>query len=344
MELEDHHPDFLSTIQIPIEHDDHATCPLFKEFLLDIFEKDQERVNLIQELLGYCFVHEIKIQKAFIFVGPGSNGKSVLAEIIRNLIGAPNVSNVALSDLGGRFGLQNLPGKLVNISSENEFDKKFNTQNFKLVTGSDAVNVEQKYKDSFNTILFAKAIILLNRMMNTDDTTDAYYRRLQIIPFNKIYKELKANEAPKEGVAYMDKTLAERLLKELPGILNFALEGLTRLISNHFNLTESKACEQALKDYERTQNPVIEYFETRVRAVSGTKTLRPDFRKDFLNWASSNGYDEFRTIGATKFWDKFKKALIKNNITVREKKINGVMYVEDLQIEPTPIDNYVKPF
>ncbi|KAB7666040.1 phage/plasmid primase, P4 family [Bacillus sp. B1-b2] len=343
-ELVEHSPRFLSTIQIPFEYKEEATCPTFKKFLFDIFEGDGERVRLVQELIGYCFLHEIKIQKAFIFVGPGSNGKSVLAEIIRQLIGIPNVSNVALNDLGGRFGMQNLPGKLVNISSENEFNKKFNTQNFKMLTGGDAVNVEQKYRDSFNTVLFTKIIILLNRMMDSDDMSNGYYRRLGVIPFNKIYREIKANETPKEGVDYMDKNLTDKLLKELPGILIFALEGLTRLISNDFNMTESQVCERALEDYKSKQNPIIEYFNNRVQVSPGHTTLRPNFRKDFSQWASTNGYEDERLMGATRFWELFKKVLDENNISLREKKINGDIYVEGLQIVlNTTSDDYVDP-
>lgn len=331
-ELEEHHPDFLSTIQIPIEYKEDAQCPEFIDFLNDIFEDDQERVNLIQELLGYCFLHDVKIQKAFIFVGVGSNGKSVLAEIIRNLIGVQNVSSVALNELGGKFGMQNLPEKLVNISSENEFNKKFNTQNFKMLTSGDAVNVEQKYKDSFNTVLFAKVIVLLNRMMDSDDMSNGYYRRLQIVPFNKVYKELKANETPKDGVNYMDKTLTERLLKELSGILLFALEGLKRLIENDFNLTDSKVCEKALEEYKIKQNPVIEYFNDRIVADSDEQTLRPNFKKDFSLWAMDNGHEENKSIGSTKFWSLFRKVLIENNIETREKKMDGNMYITGIRI------------
>ena len=199
MEFINHDPSYLSTIQTPIEYDGSASCPKFEEFLFDIFEGDGERIRLVQEIMGYCFIPDIKIQKAFFFIGSGSNGKSVLSEVIRHLIGIENVSNVSLKDLGGRFGMQNLPGKLVNVSTENEFDRKFNTQNFKILTGGDAVNVEQKFKASFNTRLFAKTIVLLNSMMDSNDLTNGYFRRLQIIPFNKIYRELRAGEAPIEG-------------------------------------------------------------------------------------------------------------------------------------------------
>lgn len=332
MEFINHDPSYLSTIQTPIEYDGSASCPKFEEFLFDIFEGDGERIRLVQEIMGYCFIPDIKIQKAFFFIGSGSNGKSVLSEVIRHLIGIENVSNVSLKDLGGRFGMQNLPGKLVNVSTENEFDRKFNTQNFKILTGGDAVNVEQKFKASFNTRLFAKTIVLLNSMMDSNDLTNGYFRRLQIIPFNKIYRELRAGEAPIEGVSYMDKTLLDKLLTELPGILNFAMKGLARLIENNFNLTESKVCEKALEDYKVSQNPIPEYFNARVYWDEGEVTLRSDFKRDFSRWAENNGLDNVKSIGSTKFWEMFSRVLIEKGIKVREKKINGDFYVEGLGI------------
>jgi putative DNA primase/helicase len=317
MELVDHDPSFLSTIRIPIAYDVNATCPEFLTFLSDVFEEDEERIRLVQELLGYCFWPEIRIQKAFIFIGFGSNGKSVLAEVIRHLVGIENVSNVAMNDLGGSFGMESLPDKLVNISTENEFDRKFNTQNFKMLTGGDAVNVKRKYKNSINIKLFAKAIVLLNRMMDSDDMSNGYFRRLQIIPFNKVYRELKSGQTREDGVSYMDKTLTDRLLKELPGILIFALEGLSRLIKNDFNLTESKVCEKALEDYRTRMNPVAEYFNEKIFVQEGHLTLRSSLKEDFDKWAFENGLDNLKSVNTGKFLDLFRRVLIENNIPFR---------------------------
>ncbi|SFM20492.1 DNA primase family protein [Salibacterium qingdaonense] len=339
-----HDPGYLSTVQIPITYNAGASCPQFRKFLFDVFENDQERVDLIQELMGYCFLPEVKIQKAFFFVGSGSNGKSVLAEIIRHLIGTANVSNVSLDELKSRFGMQNLPGKFVNISSENEVTKKFNTQTFKMVTGGDAVNVERKYQDSFNTHLPTKLLILLNHMVDTDDMTEGFYRRLQIIPFHKEYKELKAGEAPVEGVSYMDKDLTNKLLQELPGILNFALQGLSRLRANDFNLTQSQVSDEALRDYKASQNPLVEYFNERVYSKPEASVLRSEFKKDFAQWARENGRIADGKMGTTKFWSLFDKVLQDHHITTHTKKIQGHFYVEGIQLQFHRRDeNYVDP-
>jgi len=145
----------------------------------------------------------------------GANGKSVLAEVIRHIAGPDNVSNVPLAKLTDRFGLDNLPGKTVNISTENELgDKHLNTQNFKAITGGDVVNVEQKYKDSFSCELFCKLLISVNQLPKTLDHSHGYYRRLVIVPFQKVFREEE-----------QDPNLLDKLLTELEGILVFALEG-----------------------------------------------------------------------------------------------------------------------
>jgi len=345
MVLEDHDPKYLSTIQIAVKHDTSASCPNFLGFLQDIFENDHERVELIQEMLGYCFLQDVKIHKAFIFLGSGSNGKSVLAEVMRNLLGSINVSNVALSNLNGRFGMQNLPGKLVNISSENEFDKKFNSQSFKVISGGDSTNVEQKNKDSFDIKLFVKLIILLNRMMDSDDSSFGYYRRFVVIPFNKVFKELKAGEIPQEGVSYMDKELTGRLLGELDGIFSFAMEGLKRLNQNNFNLTHSKVCERALEEYMRKQNPVIEFYHDVIEIDVQASVKRSDIKKSFAQWAVNNGYEESANMGATKFWELFKKVLVEKQVVIDEKKIHGHIYTTGIRMKTFDVEqsDYVPP-
>ena len=65
--LEKHHPDFLSTIQIPIKYDGEADCPTFKKFMKDITCNDEELKNVLQELMGYLLSPEIRCEKAFYF-------------------------------------------------------------------------------------------------------------------------------------------------------------------------------------------------------------------------------------------------------------------------------------
>lgn len=52
-ELIPHDLKYLSTIQVPIEFDEEATCPIFEKLLEEWFEGDQERITKAIEWLGY---------------------------------------------------------------------------------------------------------------------------------------------------------------------------------------------------------------------------------------------------------------------------------------------------
>lgn len=326
-----HSPSFYTVNQLPYTFDPEANCHKFDSFLQDIFEEDEERVQLIQQLLGYVLLREIKIQKAFIFLGNGSNGKSILAEIITELLGKENVSTTPLSKLNGTFAMQNIHGKLANISTENEVMTTFNTQEFKALTSGDMVEVEKKYKDAYSVNNYTKIIIVLNKMMDSDDMSDGYYRRLQIIPFNKTYHELKQGQQKKPNVNYMNPLLLDELKKELPGIMNFALKGLRILEENNFRLTSCSESDKALEVYKRQQNPMSVFVDECVKQTVGDKIKRSDITKSFESWLIGYGVTRFRNLSKPAILEQFQKELEKRNWQSKLSKIQGEWYFTNLE-------------
>ncbi|WP_108672468.1 DNA primase family protein [Peribacillus acanthi] len=335
MRLEPHSLKYYSINQLNYQYIPSEKCPRFEKFLKEIFEGDMERVQLVQEMMGYLWLKEVKIQKAFIFIGKGSNGKSVLAKTLKNLLGDHNVSSVGLRKLQDRFGLQEFPGKLVNISGENEFSGDFTTENFKLITSGDSLSVEKKNLDSFTTTIYIKLIILLNKMMDCRDTTDAFLRRLTIIPFNRKYVELKLGEDPVAGVAYMDPNLEKELERELPGIFNFAMEGLKRLLENSFKMTSSVICDEALEVYRRSQNPVISFIEDRVQFKEGSRVLRSTIYDNYKLWCKENSIQGSRISSRQYMLDELKHQMALKGHQMREPKIKGFYFLEGIKLKAT---------
>jgi putative DNA primase/helicase len=333
LEFSEHTKEHLSIKQLPYEYNAEAACPKFEDFLQDIFEGDQERVMLIKQILGYCWLQEVKIHKAFLFIGTGSNGKSALAKVMRNLYGHFNVSGTSLGSLEDKFGKQDLPGKLVNISSENEFSKEFSTENFKTVTSGDATIVERKHRDSFTTALYTKLVILLNRMMDSNDTSDGFTRRLLIIPFNKRFIERRQDEPIVEGVPYVNPDLEKELLEELPGILNFSLEGLHNLMENDFRLVTSTVCEEALDNYKRHQNPVISFMDECVEYCHDERILRSSVTEQFQAWYQEHGTGTYRKLSKPKILGIFKEEIRRRGWQVDEVKIHGHMYLKQIRFK-----------
>lgn len=243
--LEKHDSELYSTVQLPIDYDSAATCTRFDAFLNEVFEGDRQRILVVGEMLGYCLTPETKAQKAFILHGQGSNGKSRLIEVMQNLAGAANCSSVPLSDLNSSFARYELVNKLVNIASENEVrEGGFNSEYFKAIATGDQIRVERKFHEGFSYSPLCKLMFAMNALPFSKDRSHGFHRRLIIIPFEKRFE--KGSE---------DKDLASKLKQELPGILNFALDGLKRLRTNKYTFTESEAIERALNEYKEYTEP-----------------------------------------------------------------------------------------
>ena len=254
-------PEYFCNFRLPYDYDENADCPEFKAFLNDIFEDDEERIQLIQEIMGACLMYDKCMQYLVIFLGNGSNGKSLLASTIKHMLGDVNVSAIALDRLSGdRFAKQNLDGKLLNISSEIKSEKIYSTSDFKTLTGGDSVEVEKKFQNAYTTEIYCKYILLANEMFQTDDTSDGFYRRLIIIPFNQHYYDYVPDEKKEEEKKYQDIYLEGTLEDELSGIFNFALEGLFRLWDNDFHFSYSSACERAKENFKKEHNIVMAFL------------------------------------------------------------------------------------
>ena len=116
-ELKDHSPDFLSTIQLPVQYNPSAKCPNILRFLGQVLHPQD--VFTAMQIFGYILLKSSKFEKAFMLFGSGNNGKSVFIKLIESFVGRQNTSHVALQDLDGdRFASADLYGKLVNVFAD----------------------------------------------------------------------------------------------------------------------------------------------------------------------------------------------------------------------------------
>lgn len=333
-ELYEPTPDIFSLVQIPYNYDENAEAPLFMEFLNDIFEGDQERIDLIQEIMGTCLYYEDVLQKLVVFLGSGSNGKSLLSNIIKKMLGEKNVSAIALDKLGGnRFSKQNLDRKLLNISSETKSEKLYSTSDLKTLTGGDSVEIEEKFEKSYTTEIHSKFILLANDMIQTKDYSDGFYRRLLIIPFNRRYQDLAPGQEPEEGVFYKDVTLEERITEELPGIFNFAFEGLLRYVNNDYNLTNSSVCNEALEHYKNEHNVVKAFINeclTIHEPEEKVKTKRSELFPAFKNFCYKNQFSH--NMSSIQFLRLFRNITEDECLGIDEVHLNTGDYMKNVSI------------
>lgn len=333
LRLFNHSPSVIALSQLPVGYDLNANCPNFLKYLDTVFEGDRERISLVQEIFGYCLTTDTKLQKFFIFYGNGSNGKSVLANIMRKVIGNDNCSSSTLEQLSKQFGGQVIQDKRVNISGESDSSRNvLNTQQLKLITGEDMVQVESKFKNPIMIRPYVKLIVLSNHYPKTEDTSDGFLRRCLFIPFNMRFVEEGTKLKDKE--AYKDKDLQSKLDSELDGIFMWALQGYQRLKDQNYVLTQCTASDRVLKDFMIYNNPVKEFIMDFLVVCPGNRELKTDIYDAYQGWCKRNNVRSGLNISAKEFWGEFARSItVFTNYQYQQQKSNGDRYICNLKIK-----------
>jgi len=223
-ELKPHTPDVIFTNKLQVKYDPNAKCPSILKFLSEILHP--EDIPVIQEFVGYCLYRKYAFARALMCLGDGANGKSTLLGLIEALLGKDNVATPPLQSLVyNRFAAAELFGKLANIHADLPPTPLAQTGMFKMLTGGDTIYAERKHRDPFTFVSYAKLIYSANALPQTADLTEAFWRRWIIVEFPNRFSE---------GDPKTDPHILKKLTtsEELSGFLNWALEGLKRLLEN----------------------------------------------------------------------------------------------------------------
>lgn len=295
-ELLDFDPCWFGTSVLPFEYDPGAKCPQFKQFLYQVLERNPEdgkalhkgdkRLRVLQEWFGYTLLCDGRFQKFLLMVGEGSNGKGVIQNLWIKMLGNGNVSHVSLDQLSGEFALQPLLGKMANICGDLcEIDAVAEGV-LKRLTGQDNLTVNRKNQPMLSMAPAVKLVFATNTLPRFQDKSRGVWRRLIAMPFRVVIPEDQ-----------QDETLAQELEEELPGIFNWALRGLKRLLEQgHF--THCEVCAKAAARHRTACNPVAQFFDERVLLPAPKPGQVHRIRKDELytgykEWCEAGGYKPY---------------------------------------------------
>ena len=259
-DLKPHKHSYYSMFQIPVEHDPKATCPNWKDALKEWVPSEKTRMFL-QEYVGYCLIPDTSQQVALFLHGGGSNGKSTFLEVLTDLFGDENLTSIPLHRLSDRFETSKIQHKLVNICSDIDPTYLEKTGILKTMIAGETMRGEHKYRESFDFRPVARLIFSANELPVSRDKTDAWYRRLKIVKF--------PNTFTKDDPGF-DPNLKQKLKKEIPGIFQWALEGLRRFKKQGY-FTQSKAMRSAKSEYQAENDSVRAFTDLKIERTGEDK-------------------------------------------------------------------------
>jgi putative DNA primase/helicase len=251
-------------------------------FLNDLWPNDGESIATVQEIFGLCLTSNTRYQKAFMLVGPPRSGKSTIARVLTGLVGQENVVGPTLTDLAAEFGMATFIGKRVACVPDARIGKGANrdkiSERLLSITGDDVQNINRKYRDYWTGRLQVRFIVLSNELPEFDERSGALAGRFIVLALIHSFfgKE--------------DLKLTDKLLMELPGILNWAIEGWRRLSARgHFVQPQSGL--ELLDALENLSSPIKAFVKERCVVAPNRSIECHRLHNAYLGWsASENNY------------------------------------------------------
>ena len=243
---------WVSTVCLPYDYDQGATCPQWLNFLNEIFEMDAQRIELLQEWFGYCLLPDTSHQKLLVKLGPPRAGKGTIDRQLHRLLGEENTTSFTLFKLGERFGCEALIGKHVatigEVNLQGNADKNRIVATLNSIVGEDPQLIEPKFQSPFTVKLPTRFNISCNELPTLFDTAGALVSRMMILPFTKSF------------VGKEDRGLDNRLAAEICGINNWALGGLSRLRANG-RFTNCLKADPIMDDFRRNTSSLLGFLQ-----------------------------------------------------------------------------------
>lgn len=288
-------PKLFVTYGLPFVFDPTAQCPMFMKFLEQI-QPNPEIRRQIKLLFGLSLIPETRFNVFFIFFGEAGTGKSVLLDCLIAVIGPQNVNAVPFHQFVDKFAIGDLTRHLLNIVSDNDTDTPKDTGFaqiegiIKIVTDGGDLRTEEKFKAAYRAKATARLILATNTLPPFLDRSKGIWDRLRVVPFDVRFRE----------TAQEDTFLRQKIINaELPGILNWALEGLIELQAlQRFPETEEGRARKT--DHRLTCDHEAEYLTDLFAASADPKHVFPsgNFYQLYREWCIQNGYHPF---GASRF-------------------------------------------
>jgi len=318
--LEPHNRENYRTMQIPVRYDSGATADRFIQFMHEVFKGDVEadgKIIALLEMMGYSLMAHCRHEKFIILVGSGANGKSVLLSVLEAVCGCINVAGVQPSQFENKFQRAHLHGKLANIVTEIEQGQVIADAALKGIVSGEPTTVEHKFKDPFMMRPFATCWFGTNHMPQTRDFSDALFRRALVISFNNTFKPEFGNCDPK---------LKDKLIDELPGILNLALDAYANAVVNGFTMPISS--EHAKSEWRMEVDQAAQFVEECGKKDPNSKETMSDVFESYKSWTLGNGISKI--LGKKILRDRLTRLGFGNKRDSKQRYVTGLkLYTPD---------------
>ena len=279
--------------------------PLFDRFLRETFpvehwgDAQEQVIDFVLGVLSLAVTGEQLVQQFFFLWGAGANGKSVLLDIMRDLLGDYGITLKTSALMSGNqsgkdYEIARLDGVRMAVASELGRTDRWDEPLIKSLTGDSTIPIRQIYSTPKETVNQATLIIAGNHKPRFNGTDGGMVRRMVMVPFKAV--------VPKEN---RDVNLRSKIVDAEGGaILNKLVQRLVRLRSE--GLVQPGVIQAATDDYVAQNDDLQAFFDDHCERAEGSWASTDDLYRIFRIWKENRGERPMAQSQWTpEFMDKF---------------------------------------
>lgn len=287
-----------------------ATCPRFEQFVDDIFEGNSELISFVRRAIGYSLTGSTSEQCLFIMIGDGANGKSTFVNVIKHLLGTYGTTAAAqtlIAQGGSSIGddLVDLARSRFISVSETEEGQSLAEAKIKQMTGGDTLKGRPLYGSYVEFKIIGKLWLATNSLPQINNSDYGIWRRIMAIPFNRTF-----------SVEEQDKTLQSKLMEELPGILNWAIQGCFEW--QREGLNPPKIVQDQVAEYKSAMDSISQFIKDECELGVDCSHTASQFYSEYRSWCLAVGKKP-------KNQTAFKRALEATKVSIRSAQLRVIL-------------------
>jgi P4 family phage/plasmid primase-like protien len=240
--------------------------------------------HLASSLIG------IKQEQVFnIYCGSGSNGKSILTDLMTQALGEykGTVPVTLVTDKRGSIGgtsseVMQLKGVRYAVMQELSKDAIINEGIMKELTGGDPIQARALYADSETFIPQFSLVVCTNALPEVKSNDDGTWRRMKKVDFiSKFIVEGEHHTDDTPHIFPKDKTLKEKLPKWAPIFMSMLVK---RAFETNGEVLDCPEVVSASKEYRNQQDCISSFIEEKLYRLDGSKITQSQVSTAFKEW------------------------------------------------------------
>lgn len=278
--------DLITTI-LPFAYDPAATAPLWRQVIGRSMAGKGEMLAFLQRAVGYSLTGQQSEQCFFFLHGSGANGKSVFLNTIMALFGNAGRTAAFSTFLSQRDGgrprqdIARLAGARLVTAAEAGEGQRFDEELLKAITGGERITARKLYADDFEFTPQFTLWLAANHQPTIRGADLAIWRRVCLIPFTVTVPEEERDKR------LLSTNGDNPLTPELPGILNWALEGHAEWQMR--GLAKPPEVIVATEEYREASDPLGDFLAAKCKEEKGGRITSAAIYKAYKAWCEEMG-------------------------------------------------------